>query len=100
MAEWYRRGTQQSPSRPRTAICYRCATGKSTFPRGGSMALSERRTDRVSLTLLLEASGVDSHGQEFKEPSRTMLINRTGAVILLQRELNPEQQIQLQRQSH
>jgi PilZ domain len=64
------------------------------------MALSERRTDRVSLTLLLEASGRDSHGQEFKEPSRTMIINRTGAVILLQRELNPEQQIHLQRQSH
>jgi hypothetical protein len=63
------------------------------------MALSERRTDRVSLTLLLEASGTDSHGQEFKEASQTLLINRTGAVILLHRVLNPEQQIHLQRQS-
>lgn len=64
------------------------------------MAISGRRSDRVSLTLLLEASGTDSHGQEFKESSRTMLINRTGAVILLDREVNAEQEIYLQRQSH
>jgi hypothetical protein len=63
------------------------------------MALSERRSDRVSLTLLLEAAGTDSHGQEFKEPSQTLLINRTGAVVLLNRELNPRQQIHLQRKS-
>jgi hypothetical protein len=58
-----------------------------------------RRSDRVSLTLLLEASGVDSHGQEFKGPARTLLINRTGAVIVLERELLPEQQIHLQRRA-
>ena len=60
------------------------------------MALSGRRSDRVSLTLLLEAAGTDSSGHEFKDASRTMLINRTGAVILLGRELNPEQEIHLQ----
>jgi hypothetical protein len=58
-----------------------------------------RRSDRVSLTLLLEASGVDSQGQEFKGPARTLLINRTGAVIVLERELLPEQQIHLQRRA-
>ncbi len=63
------------------------------------MALSGRRSDRVTLTLLLEAAGTDSGGHEFKEASRTMLINRTGAVILLSRELSPEQEIHLQRQS-
>ena len=63
------------------------------------MAQSGRRSDRVSLTLLLEAAGTDSSGQEFKEASRTMLINRTGAVILLSRELSPGQEIHLQRQS-
>jgi hypothetical protein len=63
------------------------------------MALSGRRSDRVSLTLLLEAAGTDEHGKEFKEPSRTMLINRTGAVILLDRALSPGQEIHLQRQS-
>jgi hypothetical protein len=60
---------------------------------------SMRRTDRVSLTVLLEASGTDSNGQEFKEPTRTLLINRGGAVIILERDLKPEQQIQIRRQA-
>jgi hypothetical protein len=60
---------------------------------------SIRRTDRVSLTVLLEASGTDSNGQEFKEPTRTLLINRGGAVIILERDLKPEQQIQIRRQA-
>jgi PilZ domain len=58
-----------------------------------------RRSDRVSLTLLLEASGRDIHGQEFKDPSRTLLINRTGAVIALDRELAADQRIHLRRQA-
>jgi PilZ domain len=58
-----------------------------------------RRSDRVSLTLLLEASGRDLHGQEFKDTSRTLLINRTGAVIVLDRELTPDQRIHLRRQA-
>lgn len=60
---------------------------------------SLRRSDRVSLTLLLEASGTDSHGQEFQEPARTMLINRAGAVIVFQRELTPGQMIHLRRRA-
>jgi hypothetical protein len=60
---------------------------------------SLRRTDRVSLTLLLEASGTDSNGQEFKATSRTLLINRGGAVIILDRELAPEQFVHLQRRA-
>ena len=60
---------------------------------------SLRRSDRVSLTLLLEASGTDSHGQEFKEPTRTLLINRTGAVIVFERELPPGRVIHLRRRA-
>lgn len=60
---------------------------------------SMRRSDRVSLTVLLEASGTDSAGQEFKDKARTMLINRGGAVIVLDRELKPEQEIQIRRQT-
>jgi len=60
---------------------------------------SMRRSDRVSLTVLLEASGIDSLGQEFKDRARTMLINRGGAVIVLDRELKPEQEIQIRRQA-
>ncbi|HUJ32832.1 MAG TPA: PilZ domain-containing protein [Candidatus Acidoferrum sp.] len=56
-----------------------------------------RRTDRVSLTLLLEASGRDANGQEFKDSARTLLINRTGAVVVLDRELQAEQQVRLRR---
>ena len=60
---------------------------------------SMRRSDRVSLTLLLEASGTDGHGREFKEPARTLLLNRTGAVIILDRDLAPEQKIHVRRQA-
>ena len=58
-----------------------------------------RRTDRVSLTLLLEVSGTDGKGQEFKEPARTLLINRGGAVIVFPRELAPEQRIFIERRA-
>ncbi|MGA8145028.1 MAG: PilZ domain-containing protein [Candidatus Acidiferrales bacterium] len=58
-----------------------------------------RRSDRVSLTLLLEASGTDSHGNAFADPTRTLSINQTGAVIVLGRELKTDQQIHLKRKS-
>jgi PilZ domain len=58
-----------------------------------------RRSDRVSLTLLLEVSGADSSGHEFKLPARTLQINRTGAVIILDRDLPDGQQLQIQRRA-
>src|SRR5579862_6687504 len=58
-----------------------------------------RRSDRVSLTLLLDASGTDSHGQAFSVPTRTLQINQTGAVVVLDRDLNTDQQIHLKRKS-
>jgi hypothetical protein len=60
---------------------------------------SRRRSDRVSLTVLLEASGTDSHGQEFSEPAKSLIISRGGAVIVLGRELNPEQEIHIRRKA-
>jgi hypothetical protein len=60
---------------------------------------TRRRSDRVSLTVLLETSGTDAQGQPFKQASRTLLISRGGAVIVLERELAPEQQIHLKRQA-
>lgn len=66
---------------------------------GPSEAEVRRRSDRVSLTLLLETSGKDANGNEFKMPSRTLLINRGGAVIVLERELAAEQHIHLKRQA-
>jgi len=58
---------------------------------------SQRRSDRVSLTLLLEASGQDSNHEEFALPARTMQINRTGAVILLDRDLPADSHILIRR---
>jgi hypothetical protein len=58
-----------------------------------------RRTDRVSLTLLLEASGKNAKGEEFKSPAKTLLINRSGAIIILDEELRPEQFVHLQRRA-
>lgn len=58
---------------------------------------AQRRSDRVSLTLLLEASGQDVNNEHFALPARTMQINRTGAVILLDRDLRPDQHIEIRR---
>jgi len=66
---------------------------------GQTEAPLRRRSDRVSLTLLLETSGKDASGQEFKLASRTLLINRGGAVIVLERELAPEQKLHVKRQA-
>ena len=64
-----------------------------------SSAAPVRRSDRVSLTLLLEASGEDAHGKSFTDPTRTLLINQTGAVIVLERELKTGQRVRLKRKS-
>ncbi len=58
-----------------------------------------RRTDRVSLTLFLEISGTDSQGEAFSEPSKTLLINRHGAVIAFERVLAPEQKVHVKRRA-
>jgi len=60
---------------------------------------SRRRTDRVSLTILLDVAGADTNGQEFNEPAKTLMISRHGAVIVLARDLRPEQQIQIRRKA-
>lgn len=59
----------------------------------------QRRTDRVSLTLLLEASGKDINGEQFTLPARTLQINQAGAVIVLDRELRSGQTIQIRRKA-
>jgi hypothetical protein len=60
---------------------------------------AQRRTDRVSLTLLLEASGKDVNGEEFALPARTIQINQAGAVIVLDRDLRRDQTIQIKRKA-
>ena len=60
---------------------------------------SRRGSDRVSLTVLLEVSGTDCHGEAFSEPAKTLLLSRRGALIVFGRELKPEQQIQIRRKA-
>src|SRR5271170_4135463 len=85
--------------RLRQSVCYLVSSGVYSIEEGRMASASLRRTDRVSLTLLLEVSGTDSRGQEFSEPARTLLINRGGAVIVFERELTPEQRIRIQRRA-
>lgn len=63
-----------------------------------SSSASRRRSDRVSLTILLEASGADEQG-EFSETAKTLLVSRRGAVIVIPRDLHPEQQIRIRRKA-
>lgn len=56
-----------------------------------------RRSDRVCLTLFLEAEGRDEAGQEFVEPARTLLISRHGGVLLLNRLLKPDEVLLVRR---
>jgi hypothetical protein len=58
-----------------------------------------RRSDRVTMTLLLKISGKDSQGQEFSDLASTLQISQHGAVILVNRELSAEQRIHVQREA-
>ncbi len=58
-----------------------------------------RRSDRVCLTLFLEVEGTDGAGQTFMEPARTLLISRHGGVVVLNRILRADQEIQIRRKS-
>jgi hypothetical protein len=60
---------------------------------------SRRRSDRVSFTVLLEISGTDSHGEEFKQAGKTLIISRRGAMIVFGKELTSGQQIHIQRKA-
>jgi len=54
-----------------------------------------RSSDRVTLTLRLEALGIDQSGQEFKEPARTQLVSRGGAELIVKRHLAVGQSLRL-----
>jgi hypothetical protein len=58
-------------------------------------ATNTRSSDRVSLTLRLEAFGTDQSGQEFSEPARTQLVSRGGAELVLKRQLAVGQTLRL-----
>lgn len=49
-----------------------------------------RRSDRISLNLSIEAFGADTGGERFRDETRTILVTRHGGRIILARELQPE----------
>ena len=63
------------------------------------LAGASRRSDRVSLTVFLEAEGLDNQGQSFKETAQTTLISRHGATLVLNRPLDLGFQIEVRRKA-
>jgi hypothetical protein len=55
----------------------------------------QRRSDRISLELPIQVVGTDSRGNEFLEQTRTLILSRYGAKILLRRKLVPEQEVMI-----
>jgi len=54
-----------------------------------------RRSDRVPVELPIVVTGTDAMGAGFLEQTRTIMVGRHGAKILLSRKLAPEQEINI-----
>jgi hypothetical protein len=63
------------------------------------LATNTRSSDRVTLTIALEALGTDPSGQEFAELARTQLVSRGGAELVLRRQLAIGQLLRLRLRS-
>ncbi len=59
---------------------------------------SNRRSDRISISLSLEATGIDANNQPFIDSATTIVLNRHGALIALNRPLRIGQTIRVSRQ--
>jgi hypothetical protein len=57
--------------------------------------MERRRSDRLLLTIPLRLEGVDDAGREFEAEARTVILNRHGARIHLQRVLKAGQTVRL-----
>ncbi len=55
----------------------------------------KRRSDRVILELPIVVSGTDCLGEAFLEQTRTLILTRHGAKILLNRKLVPDQEVSI-----
>lgn len=59
---------------------------------------SNRRSDRISISLPLQAAGIDAENRPFIDTATTMVVNRHGALITLDRPLRIEQTLRVSRQ--
>jgi len=58
-----------------------------TPDNAGNAAAQQRRSDRVTLSVALEVSGLDADGRKFTESASTELVSRYGGSILTKRRL-------------
>lgn len=64
------------------------------FHTGVAMMLDNtRRSDRITVSVPIEVSGSDATGQYFFDRTFTLVINRHGATLVLERKLMPEQNL-------
>lgn len=62
-------------------------------------SFEKRRSDRVSMAVQFDVSGIDPFGHRFSERAVTERVSRHGASIVLARALAPEQIVTFRRQS-
>lgn len=59
---------------------------------------SNRRSDRISISLPLQATGIDAEDRPFIDTAQTVVVNRHGALIVLGRPLRIDQTLRVSRQ--
>lgn len=59
---------------------------------------SNRRSDRISISLPLHATGIDAENRPFIDTATTIVVNRHGALITLDRPLRIDQVLRVSRQ--
>lgn len=59
---------------------------------------SNRRSDRISISLPLQAAGIDAENRPFIDTATTIVVNRHGALITLDRPLHIDQVLRVSRQ--
>lgn len=65
--------------------------------KGNMGSRINRRSDRISISFALEATGMDASGQPFLETARTIVVNRHGALISFIHKLKLEQLVTVKR---
>lgn len=61
----------------------------------GMSSPEQRRSERIRVSIPIMVAGLDPSGAEFSEETRTAIVNREGALILLKHSLAPQQNIRI-----
>src|SRR5271154_6919423 len=74
-------------------------TTVATDRQGLALDPGRRRSMRVLLSVPIHVNGSDREGQEFKEVTRTLVVNAHGALISLAAHVSPGQQVTISNKS-